>query len=83
MSEADRIQQLLDDPIIERAFENVYRYLHELIDETNSDDVETLRSLSIRLNLLATVKADLVAAIENETYEDFVAQQNEELRNVH
>ena len=81
-AKSDRIRELLDDPLIEQAFENVRRYILELFEETNSDDVETLRSLSIRLNLLATVKADLMSAIEDGDYEDFKAQQSE-VSNVH
>ena len=81
-AKSDRIRELLADPNVEEAFENVRRYLLELFEEASSDDIEMLQSISMRLNLLATVKADLEAAIEEGNYEDFKAQQSEE-RNVH
>ena len=81
-AKADRIRELMDDPHIEQAFENVRRLLLELFEEAPSDDIEMLQSISMRLNLLAAVKADLESAIEHGDYEDFKAQQSEEV-NVH
>ena len=81
-AKADRIRELMDDPHIEQAFENVRRLLLELFEEAPSDDIEMLQSISMRLNLLAAVKADLESAIEAGDYEDFKAQQSEEV-NVH
>ena len=77
-AKADRIRELLDDPHIKEAFANVKRYLHEMFEEADSDDIETLRSISMRLNLLDAVRADLEAAVEAGDYEDFKAQQSEE-----
>lgn len=79
-AKADRCRELIEDPHLQEAFENVRNYLIQLFTEADSQDVERLQDISKRLNLLEAVKADLEYAIEAGDFEDFKAQQEE--RNV-
>ena len=76
-AKADRIQRLLNDPDLIQAFEDVRDALHKGFEQTPPSDVEQLIGCRYRLQVLGSVKANLLQAIEDGKLEDFNEQDEQ------
>jgi len=76
-AKADRIQELLDDPHIQEAFENVRQKYYGLIESTPLDSERdgALHDIRKMLQLLRDVENDLLEAIQEGHLEDHNVQQ--------
>jgi len=77
-AKADRCRELLEDPHLAEAFDNVKAHLIQLFLEADTEDAEKLQDIAKRIKLLDAVKADLEYAVNQGAYEDFKAQQEEQ-----
>lgn len=76
-AKSDRIKELLNDPILEEAFDNVKQHLIGMFLETSSEDGEAMMDIRRRINTLDAVKADLEYSYEEGRFEDLKAAEEE------
>jgi hypothetical protein len=76
---ADRIQELVDDPDLKNAFNEVRETLRDMIEDTPVADDTALLDIRKMLYLLREVENSLHRAIEDGHLEDFRAREQEEI----
>ena len=77
-AKADRAKELLNDPLLEEAFDNLRQNLLDGFEACGIDDNDSMRDIKITLALLKGLKQQLVNIISDGTYEDFRANQDSE-----
>jgi len=75
-AKADRIKELLDDPHIVEAFDNVRGYYRRAIEDLNVSDEDSLEARRM-LFLLNSVEQDLKKSVDDGLLEDFNATEDE------
>jgi hypothetical protein len=75
---SDRLQELMDDPDIKQAFENVRQHIIDMFMTTNSEDAEALMDIRKRVIALDAVEQDLRVAIQDGHLEDLRAIEETE-----
>jgi hypothetical protein len=75
---ADRANALLEDPAFKEALVNVRQALLARFIETPVNDPERLIQTRMYLELLDSVEANLMQAIEDGKLEDFLIEQEKE-----
>lgn len=75
-AQADRAQELLNDPVLREAFDTVREHYRDLIEETplSSDDVAALHDIRKMLHLLREVESHLHTVVQNGRLEDHLAE---------
>lgn len=87
MNEAERIDRavkadkLLNDPLLNEAFDNVRQAIFETIEHTPIRDAEGLTSLRLSLKLLQDVRANLKQVLNDGKVAEFrIEQQKREAK---
>lgn len=75
---ADRIQELLNDPLMVEAWENTKQYLIGLFLDADSEDAAALQDIKRRIISLEAVKQDLILSVEDDRLEELRAIEDEE-----
>ena len=75
-AKADRIKELLDDPLLKEAFENVRMHYRRAIEDLNVTDEDSLEARRM-LFLLNSVEQDLRKSVQDGLLEDFNATEQE------
>lgn len=79
-AKSDRAKELLEDPLLQEAFQNVRDAIHRGWANTKPTDHDTKEEWHRRLFTLDSVERNLKQAIQDGKLEDFRAQQQEEER---
>jgi hypothetical protein len=76
-AKSDRAQELMNDPLLQEAFDNVRQYYYSLIETTPLDSAQdgALHDIRKMLQLLRDVENDLHETIQHGHLEDHRAQQ--------
>ena len=75
---ADRVKHLLENEDLKEAFDNVRQQYFHMFEQCPLENETLRRDIHYMLTLLGQVKGDLMNAIEQGDYEDFLAQQEEQ-----
>ena len=79
-AKSDRARELLEDPLLKEAFQNVKDAIHRGWANCKPTDHEAKEEWHRRLFTLDSIEQNLRQAIQDGNYEDFLANQKEESR---
>lgn len=77
---SDRAKELLEDPLLQEAFQNVRDAIHRGWAKCNPTDHDAKEEWHRRLFTLDSVEQNLRQAVQDGKYEDFLAEQKREDR---
>ena len=76
-AKSDRATELMNDPILKEAFENVRQRYRDMIEDSPVSDDTALLDIRKMLHLLQEVRENIQTMIEDGHLQDFRAQQDE------